>query len=73
MEICLNELRAHFRTRFTPMIEANCVPLNVWGDRDFYIGVNQAGKCAYSLFYRISVTDGIKFNQHNKSIGLYRL
>ena len=60
-EIQLNKLRAHFRARFAPMIWANCAPLNVWGGGDYYIGANQAGKRAHSLFNCISVTDGIKF------------
>ena len=59
-EIQLNKLRAHFRARFAPMIWANCAPLNVWG----------GGKRARSLFNCISVTDGIKINEQNKSIGI---
>ena len=58
-EIQLNKLRAHFRARFAPMIWANCAPLNVWGGGDYYIGANQAGKRARSLFNfssQISVT-----------------
>ena len=66
-EIQLNKLRAHFRARFAPMIWANC---NVWGGGDYYIGANQAGKRARSLFNCISVTDGIKINEQNKSIGI---
>ena len=66
-EIQLNKLRAHFRARFAPMIWANCAPLNVWGGGDYYIGANQAGKRARSLFNCISVTDG---NEQNKSIGI---
>ena len=69
-EIQLNKLRAHFRARFAPMIWANCAPLNVWGGGDYYIGANQAGKHARSLFNCISVTDGIKINEQNKSIGI---
>ena len=69
-EIQLNKLRAHFRARFAPMIWANCVPLNVWGGGDYNIGANQAGKRARSLFNCISVTDGIKINEQNKSIGI---
>ena len=69
-EIQLNKLRAHFRARFAPMISANCVPLNVWGGGDYNIGANQAGKRARSLFNCISVTDGIKINEQNKSIGI---
>ena len=69
-EIQLNKLRAHFRARFAPMIWANCAPLNVWGGGDYYIGANQAGKRARTLFNCISVTDGIKINEHNKSIGI---
>ena len=53
-----------------PMIWANCAPLNVWGSGDYYIGANQAGKRARSLFNCISVTDGIKINEQNKSIGI---
>ena len=34
------------------------------------IGANQAGKRARSLFNCISVTDGIKINERNKSIGI---
>ena len=66
-EIQLNNLRAHFRARFAPMIWANCSPLNVWGGGDYNIGANQAGKRARSLFNCISVTDGIKINEQNKS------
>ena len=62
-EIQLNKLRVHFRARFAPMI---CAPLNVWGGGDYYIGANQAGKRARSLFNCISVTDGIKINEQNK-------
>ena len=69
-EIQLNKLRAHFRARFAPMIWANCAPLNVWGGGDYYIGANQAGKRARSLFNCISVTDGTKINEQNKSIGI---
>ena len=69
-EIQLNKLRARFRARFAPMIWANCAPLNVWEGRDYYIGANQAGKRARSLFNCISVTDGIKINEQNKSIGI---
>ena len=69
-EIQLNKLCAHFRARFAPMIWANCAPLNVWGGGDYYIGANQAGKRACSLFNCISVTDGIKINEQNKSIGI---
>ena len=69
-EIQLNKLRAHFRARFAPMIWANCAPLNVWGGGDYYIGANQAGKRARSLFNCISVTDGININEQNKSIGI---
>ena len=69
-EIQLNKLRAHFRARFAPMIWANCAPLNVWGGGDYYIGANQAGKRARSLFNCISVTDGMKINEQNKSIGI---
>ena len=64
-EIQLNKLRAHFRARFAP-----CAPLNVWGGGDYYIGANQAGKRARSLFNCISTTDGIKINEQNKSIGI---
>ena len=38
--------------------------------RDYNIGANQAGKRARSLFNCISVTDGIKINEQNKSIGI---
>ena len=62
-----NKLRAHFRARFAPMIWANCAPLNVWGGGDYYIGANQAAR---SLFNCISVTDDIKTNEQNKSIGI---
>ena len=55
-EIQLNKLRAHFRARFAP--------------GDYNIGANQAGKRARSLFNCISVTDGIKINEQNKSIGI---
>ena len=44
--------------------------LRVWGGGDYYIGANQAGKRARSLFNCISVTDGIKINEQNKSIGI---
>ena len=69
-EIQLNKLRAHFRARFAPMIWANCVPLNEWGGGDYNIGANQAGKRARNLFNCISVTDGIKINEQNKSIDI---
>ena len=72
-EIQLNKLRTHFRARFAPMIWANYVPLNVWGGGDYNIGANQAGKRARSLFNCISVTDGIKINEQNKSIGIGHL
>ena len=53
------------------MIWANCAPLNTYeGGGDYYIGANQAGKRARSLFNCISVTDGIKINEQNKSIGI---
>ena len=52
------------------MIWANCVPFNVWGGGDYNIGANQAGKRARSLFNCISVMDGIKINEQNKSIGI---
>ena len=62
-EIQLNKLRAHFRARFAR--SAQCM-----GGGDYYIGANQAGKRARSLFNCISVTDGIKINEQNKSIGI---
>ena len=68
--VMFSTVRAHFRARFAPMIWANCVPLNVWGGGDYNIGANQAGKRACSLFNCISVTDGIKINEQNKSIGI---
>ena len=40
------------------------------GRRGYNIGANQAGKRARSLFNCISVTDGIKINEQNKSIGI---
>ena len=40
------------------------------GNRDYNIGANQAGKRACSLFNCISVVDGIKFNEQNKSIDI---
>ena len=40
------------------------------GGGDYNIGANQAGKRARSLFNCISVTDGIKINEQNKSIGI---
>ena len=53
-----------------PGIKAlNCC-VNVWGGGDYYIGANQAGKRARSLFNCISVTDGIKINEQIKSIGI---
>ena len=51
-------------------IWANRVPLNVWGGGGYIIGANRAGKSARSLFNSISVTDGIKINEQNKSIGI---
>ena len=60
----------YFRARFAPIIWANCVPLDVWRGGDYNIGANQAGKRALSLFNCISVTDGIKINEQNKSIGI---
>ena len=51
------------------MIWANRVPLECMGRRsDYIIGANQAGKSACSLFNCISVMDGIKINEQNKSI-----
>ena len=41
-----------------------------WGGGDYNIGANQAGKRARSLFNCISVTDSIKINLQNKSIGI---
>ena len=52
------------------MILANRVPLNVWGGGCYYIGANRAGKSTRCLFKCISVTDGIKINEQNKSIGI---
>ena len=52
------------------MIWTNCVPLNVWGGGDHNIGANQAGIRARSLLNCISVIDGIKINEQNKSIGI---
>ena len=72
-EIQFNKLRAHFRARFAPMIWANCAPLNVWGGGDYYIGANQAGKRARSLFNCISVTDGIKISDFLKGSWLSNL
>ena len=34
------------------------------------IGANQAGKCGRILFNCISITDGIKINEQNGSIGI---
>ena len=42
----------------------------MYGGRDYNIGANQAGKRARSLFNCISVVDGIKINEQNKSIGI---
>ena len=50
--------------------KVHCVPLDVWGGGDYNIGANQAGKRARSLFNCISVADGIKINEQNKSIGI---
>ena len=69
-EIQLNKLRVNFRARFAPTIWAKCVPLDVWGGGNYNIGANLAGKRARSLFNCISVTDGIKINEQNKSIGI---
>ena len=69
-EIQLNKLRVNFRARFALTIWAKCVPLDVWGGGDDNIGANLAGKRARSLFNCISVTDGIKINEQNKSIGI---
>ena len=61
-EIQLNKLRAHFRANdLGKLRSAQCM-----GRRDYYIGANQAGKRARSLFNCISVTDGIKINEQNK-------
>ena len=68
-EIQLNKLCALFRARFAPMIWANCVPLNVCGGGDYNIGANR-GKRARSLLNCISLMDGIKINEQNKSIGI---
>ena len=72
-EIQLNKLHAHFRARFTPMIQANCVPFDVWGGGDYNYGANQAGKRGRSLFNCISIMDDIKINEQNKSIGIWPL
>ena len=69
-EIQLSKLRACFRARFTPIIWANCVLLNVWRGVGYIIGAKQAGKRAQTLFDCTSVTDGIKINEQNKSIGI---
>ena len=58
------------RARFAPMIWVNCVPLDVWGGGDYNIGANQAGKRARSLFNCISLVDGIKIDEQDKSIGI---
>ena len=58
---------------FSRSIRANDLgklPLDLWGGGDYNIGVNQAGKRARSLFNCISVVDGIKINEQNKSIGI---
>ena len=52
------------------MIWVNCVPLDVWGGGDYNVGAYQAGKHAHSLFNCISVVDGIKTNEQNRSIGI---
>ena len=68
-EIQLNKLRAHFRAQFTPMICGKLCPARSMGRRDYNIGANEAGKRGHSLFNCISVTDDIKINEQNKSIG----
>ena len=68
-EIQLNKLRAHFRARFAPM-RFGQIAQCMGGGGDYYIGANQAGKRARSLLNCISVTDGIKINEQNKSIGI---
>ena len=52
------------------MIWVNCVALNVCGGWDYNIVANQVEKCARSLFNCISVVDGIKIIEQNKSIGI---
>ena len=62
-EIQLNKLRARFPARFAPMIWR---PAQCMGGGDYIIGAYRAGK----VFNCISVTDGIKINEQNKSIGI---
>ena len=71
-EIQLNKVRPLFPARFAPMILANRVPLNVWGQGggSYIIGANRVGKSARSLFNCISITNCIKINEQNKSIGI---
>ena len=52
------------------MILATRAPLNVWGGGCYIIGANRAGKSARSLFNCISITDGIKINEENRSTGI---
>ena len=67
-EIQLNKLRAHFRAQFAPMIWANC---SMYGEAGIKTLVRiKREKRARSLFNCISVTDGIKINEQNKSIGI---
>ena len=67
-EIHLNKVRPLF-----PLIRANdfgkSCPAQCMGGGDYNIGAYQAGKSARSLFNCISVMDGIKINEQNKSIG----
>ena len=43
---------------------------NVWGSGDYIIGMYRVEKVHIVLFKCISVTDGIKINKQNKSIGI---
>ena len=62
-EIQLNKLRSLFPARFAPMTASHTLS---WKRCAQIIGANRAR----SLFNCISVTDDIKFNEQNKSIGI---
>ena len=69
-EIQLKKLCTHICARFSPMIWVNSVQLDIWEGGDYNYGANQAGKLGRSLFNCITVADGIKINEQNKSIGI---
>ena len=56
---------------FSRSIHANDITTaSPYIERDTIIGTNRVGKSGRSLSNCISVTDGIKINEQNKSIGI---